>query len=463
MFCYLQACNQNKTDSLNTFDSPVLKSPSRAHQQQQKQLRNSKKQLQQSEPRISGISLSPSRFHKTQSQMDNNYTLHHHYPTFPTVMDQQSTTPKTSLSSDSSQGNNNNRHLNSSNLKRSQESLSSESSTTTIGSGGARPKQNQRGGINSSSGARKSANQSQGSPKIPPLHHNEAPFAPSSALPFSSAAATGPSDKSETTETSSPEATAFTTKSHTLPFPPSRGDSTLLRGGEGSPKMMSGAGSSDAAIGKYATSPGKGSLHGAQPGNRRDPRCRTIPLEYQDPQSMPYFAPMPHPGAYPGARPYFHQYYVDHCAPIPRSRRMGMGIYHRQGSRYPPGFYPIDNTHQLILHKVEMLNKNTRRKFLMSAAPGTSAAGANVEDNQFGTLPVQEFSPDNSEHAATLSSESERSHRSHHLDDDLDEGNRRRNSGHVHKQNSSGLLTFLLTTYCLQLTTINPGFSIHTS
>ena len=431
------------------YNSPLLSSPSRALQQQQQQ------HLQQSEQSLtSGNFLSPSRFHVNQqsTQMENNsYTLHHHYPNFPTVMDQQPTTPKSSLNSEGSQMNNNsysnNKHLNS-NLKRSQESLSSESSTATIGSGGARPKQTQRGGINSNTSvARKAANQTQHSPQITaaPFHHNEAPFTPSSTLPFSSThVATVPSDKSETADTSSPEAAAFKTNSQTLPFP----QSSRSDRGDGSPKTRSGVtdGGTDAA-GKYATSPGKSSLHGGA-ANHKDPRCRTMqPMEYQDPQSMPYYAPVPHPGAsfpgaHPGARPYFHQYYVDHCGPMPRPRRMGgMGIYHRQGSRYPPGFYPIDNTHQLILHKVEMLNKNTRRKFLMGSTPGAAAAGANVEDSQFGALPVQEFSPDNSEHAATLSSESERSHRSHHLDDDLDEGNRRRNSGHVHKQNSSGCLS----------------------
>ena len=111
------------------------------------------------------------------------------------------------------------------------------------------------------------------------------------------------------------------------------------------------------------------------------------------------------------------------------------------GSRYPPGYYPIDNTHQLILHKVELLNKQTRRKFLLPSVP-SPGSGQNPEDQFGNSFNIQEYaSPDNSEHAATLSSESERSHRSHHVDDDQEESQRRVERNSIQKQNSSGSLT----------------------
>ena len=111
-------------------------------------------------------------------------------------------------------------------------------------------------------------------------------------------------------------------------------------------------------------------------------------------------------------------------------------MIHGSGLRHPPGCYPADNTHQMILHKVELLNRHTRRKFLM---PNVPPSQGQMSDEQFGSSNLQEYvSPDNSEHAATLSSESERSHRSHHVDDDLEDGQRRTDRGSFHKQNSSG-------------------------
>ncbi|XP_075263321.1 uncharacterized protein LOC142354850 [Convolutriloba macropyga] len=160
------------------------------------------------------------------------------------------------------------------------------------------------------------------------------------------------------------------------------------------------------------------------------------PYDPNDPYSMPYMHHHPHHplGMRPPQHMLPHQYYMEPPGSLNRHFR-GHGMIHGSGLRHPPGCYPADNTHQMILHKVELLNRHTRRKFLM---PNVPPSQGQMSDEQFGSSNLQEYvSPDNSEHAATLSSESERSHRSHHVDDDLEDGQRRTDRGSFHKQNSS--------------------------
>ena len=150
--------------------------------------------------------------------------------------------------------------------------------------------------------------------------------------------------------------------------------------------------------------------------------------EFYDPYTMPYMHPR---GMRPSPVMATH-YYMDASGSLNRMRGRPQPM-----PRYPgaPGFYPIDNTHQMILHKVELLNKHTRRKFLM-AAEGPGWTGGEEQfgsPSSFATLQEYVDNRDNSEHAATLSSESERSHRSHHVDDDLEDPHGH-SHGHSHGQ-----------------------------
>ncbi|XP_075266443.1 uncharacterized protein LOC142358757 isoform X2 [Convolutriloba macropyga] len=341
-------------------------------------------------------------------------------------------------------------------LKHSQDSLSSESSTATLGSsctGGARSKTSRNSGYsNGQPGTNRNkspigANQKHLSPKLSPAAHNNTQASkmskPSSTLP--SHAKQNETGNLAQVGTEAGLSVNDANTSHTLP---SNLSSSSLRDTPGQRPVGSRKGSANQlrSPAHHLRSPGREGMVPGYPTMPPDFRMARrgrggaghmmSPYDPNDPYSMPYMHHHPHHhlGMRPPQHMLPHQYYMEPPGSLNRHFR-GHGMIHGSGLRHPPGCYPADNTHQMILHKVELLNRHTRRKFLM---PNVPPSQGQMSDEQFGSTNLQEYvSPDNSEHAATLSSESERSHRSHHVDDDLEDGQRRTDRGSFHKQNSS--------------------------